>query len=359
MSCLGCASITRVSFVGKPDPISAIDLFAGAGGLSLGLRAAGFDVLAASEWDDDACDTFAKHHPSADIIRGDLGSPEALDQIRAYKGSVRVVVGGPPCQPWSTGGLRRGSEDPRNGFPLFRLVVKDLQPDAFIMENVAGVRRAAQRSYYDALINDLAALGYAVTTKEVNAADYGVPQNRRRVIAVGIRGRSFVFPEPTHGRDRAFPALVAGDVLRLGEVVGEPNTSIVTFAAHPDLRPNPYDGHLYNGGGRPIELSRPSPTLLASMGGNKTPWLDTGSVVPDYHANLVNGGAPRSGLVPGARRITVAEAALLQTFEIPERSGSGGVTFAGRRSSQYRQVGNAVPPRLAAVIGAAIARQLP
>lgn len=353
----GSASFTRVSF-GRPDPIPTIDIFAGAGGLSLGLRTAGFEVLAASEWDDDACDTFAKHHPSADIIRGDLGSPPAQERIRAYRGAIRVVVGGPPCQPWSTGGLRRGNDDPRNGFPLFLLTVRDLQPEAFVMENVAGVRRAAQRSYYQALIDDLQGLGYAVTIEEVNAADYGVPQNRRRVIAVGIRGSSFVFPEPTHGPGRALPHSVAGDVLRLGEIVGEPNTSIVTYAARPDLRPNPYDGHLYNGGGRPIELSRPSPTLLASMGGNKTPWLDTHGVVPDYRAHLLDDGAPRRGLVPGARRITVAEAALIQTFEIPERSGPNGVTFAGRRSSQYRQVGNAVPPQLAAVIGDALARQL-
>jgi DNA (cytosine-5)-methyltransferase 1 len=348
-----------MSFVGHPDLIPTIDLFAGVGGLSIGLREANFDVLAACEWDDDACDTFAKHHTATDLIRGDLGSPEALERIRAYRGTVRVVAGGPPCQPWSSGGLRRGGEDPRNGFPLFLKAVKDLQPDAFIMENVAGVRRAEQRSYYDAFIRDLEALGYSIALQEVNAADYGIPQNRRRVIAVGIRGRSFVFPVPTHGPGRDFEHVVAGDVLSVDQIIGEPNSSIVTFAMRPDLRPNPYDGHLFNGGGRPIQLSRPSPTLLASMGGNKTPWLDTQNVVPPYHAHLIRGGVPRKGLVPGARRITVAEAAVLQTFEIPERSASDGITFAGRRSSQYKQVGNAVPPRLAMVIGTALADQLP
>jgi DNA (cytosine-5)-methyltransferase 1 len=348
-----------MSFVGQPDLIPTIDLFAGAGGLSIGLREADFDVLAACEWDGDACDTFAKHHTSTELIRGDLGSPEAQEQVRGYRGRVRVVAGGPPCQPWSSGGLRRGSDDPRNGFPLFLSAVEDLQPDAFIMENVAGVRRAEQRSYYDELIRKLEALGYSIALQEVNAADYGVPQNRRRVIAVGIRGRAFVFPEPTHGLGRDFAHVVAGDVLRVDQLIGEPNSSIVTFAARPDLRPNPYDGHLFNGGGRPIQLTRPSPTLLASMGGNKTPWLDTHNVVPEYHTHLVEGGVPRDGLVPGARRITVAESALLQTFEIPERSASDGISFAGPRSSQYRQVGNAVPPRLATVIGIALATQLP
>lgn len=133
--------------------------------------------------------------------------------------------------------------------------------------------------------------------------------------------------------------------------MGHPNPSIVTYARRPDLRPNPYDGHVYNGGGRPIDLSKPAPTLLASMGGNKTPWIDTLGIVPEYHAHLVSGGAPRTGQVPGARRITVEEAALLQTFP-------PGMYFAGRRSSCYRQIGNAVPPLLAQAIGSGLLRQL-
>jgi DNA (cytosine-5)-methyltransferase 1 len=91
--------------------------------------------------------------------------------------------------------------------------------------------------------------------------------------------------------------------------------------------------------------------MLASMGGNKTPWLDTLGVVPAYHAHLVAGGPPRQGRVPGARRLTVEEAALLQTF--PARTA-----FVGRRTSQYRQIGNAVPPLLAEHLGLALRRQL-
>jgi DNA (cytosine-5)-methyltransferase 1 len=87
------------------------------------------------------------------------------------------------------------------------------------------------------------------------------------------------------------------------------------------------------------------------MGGNKTPWIDTLGIVPKYHKHLLSGGEPRVGRVPGARRITVEEASLLQTFP-------PGMQFAGRRSSRYRQIGNAVPPLLAQVIGSKVLGQL-
>lgn len=336
------------------EGVPTVDLFAGAGGLSLGFAAAGFDVAAAAEWDDDACDTFEKHHPLANVVRGDLGEPDSLAALGALKGSVRVVVGGPPCQPWSSGGKRLGPEDPRDGFPLFLRVLRLLGRDveAFVMENVSGIQRGSRREHYEALLSELRQLGFVVSPpKEVNAADYGVPQNRRRVIAVGLRGQTFKFPEPSHGPGRPSPWVTSGSVLSTRHTMGTENTAIVTYARFPDLRPSPYDGHVYNGGGRPIDLSRPAPTLLASMGGNKTPWLDTMGIAPEYHAALMAGLPPRSGLVPGARRITVEEAALLQTF--PE-----GLEFAGRKSSQYRQVGNAVPPLLAHVVGAALREQL-
>jgi DNA (cytosine-5)-methyltransferase 1 len=127
--------------------------------------------------------------------------------------------------------------------------------------------------------------------------------------------------------------------------LGEPNESAVTYARTPDLRPSPWDGHLFNGGGRPINPNGLAPTLLASMGGNKTPWVDAAEIVPAYHQHLKQGGAARAGAVAGARRITVDEAALLQGFP-------ASMQWHGKRSSQYRQIGNAVPVRLAeAVVG--------
>jgi DNA (cytosine-5)-methyltransferase 1 len=324
---------------------AVFDVFAGAGGMSLGFAAAGYTVVAAAEWDRDACATFAKAHPGATVFDGDAGMLPRRT-LQSLRGDVDVVIGGPPCQPWSGGGKRLGAADPRNGWPAFLRVLADVRPVAFVAENVAGLASAARRSYLDALLAQVRDLGFATNARLVDAAVHGVPQTRRRLFMVGRRGRrgNFEWPAPSP-RGRA-----AGDCVR-ATPYGEPNRSIVTYARHPDLRPDPYHGHLFNGGGRPIDLTRPAPTLLASMGGNKTPWVDTRSVVPAYHRHLAAGGAPRNGVVVGARRITVEEAARLQTF-------ADDVQFVGSRASCYRQIGNAVPPQLAHVIAEALTTSL-
>jgi DNA (cytosine-5)-methyltransferase 1 len=319
--------------------VPVLDIFAGAGGLSIGLERAGFTVAAAAEWDRDACETYAGAHPRADVLEGDV----AAMSFRRWRGQVEVLAGGPPCQPWSTGGKRLGAGDARNGWPSFIRALREISPRAFLAENVAGLAAASRRGHLQALLSELAGLGFGVGWAIVNAADHGVAQNRSRLLIVGVRGGRFEFPVPRFGPLAARPWRRAGELLG-AEPVGTANPATVTFARHPDLRPSPYDGHVFNGGGRPIDLDRPAPTLLASMGGNKTPWVDVAGVVPGYHAHLRAGGAPRAGRVPGARRITVEEAALLQSFP-------PGLRVAGKRSSRYRQVGNAVPPLLAQAVG--------
>jgi DNA (cytosine-5)-methyltransferase 1 len=350
------------------SPFTTIDLFAGAGGLSLGFERAGFAPVGAVELDADAAATYR-----GTVGRPGRGAPEVVQHdicgvdFTAFRG-VDAVIGGPPCQPWSLGGLRRGHADPRDGIPQFARAVHEAAPAVFVMENVAGLVRGAARSAFDRILavlggrrplSDLmgegvmpgARLDYQVTARVLDAADLGVPQSRRRLFVVGVRpGVDFAWPAATHGPGGPLPHRRAGDVVG-PEPFGEPNRAIVTYAGRPSLRPDPYQGQVYNGGGRPIDPGRPAPTLLASMGGNKTPWVDTRGVVPGYHAHLRAGGAPRAGRVPGARRITVAEAAALQTFP-------AGTAFCGPRSSQYRQVGNAVPPALAAAVAARLAAAL-
>jgi DNA (cytosine-5)-methyltransferase 1 len=339
------AELWTASEAGSIGP--AIDLFAGCGGLSIGLGRAGFSIEAAVEIEADACATFARIHSGAELFDGDIASVD----FRAFRGAVRLVGAGVPCQPFSSGGKRLAAADPRDGFPQLLRAVREVRPEAVLIENVAGLARGSRRRYFASIIHALEDIGFTVVWELLNAANFGAPQKRLRLFLVGLRGRKFRFPEPTHGPGRPQSWVRAGSVIGVDTLVGEPNTSIVTYARKPDIRPSPYDGHVFNGGGRPIDLAKPSHTILASAGGNKTHWIDTLGVVPAYHARLLAGEPPLEGEVPGARRITVAESALLQTFP-------PGMTFAGARSSQYTQVGNAVPPLLAEVLGWELAEQL-
>ena len=235
--------------------------------------------------------------------------------------------------------------------PAFLAAIETVQPDAVFMENVPGLVVASRIHYLYGVLNSLRKLGYVPAWRVVNASQYGVPQNRRRLIVVGLKGRSFWFPRPTHGTDAPKPLIPASSVLSLKRPLGEAPACPVVYAKYPDLRPSPYAGHIYNGGGRPIDLSRPCPTILASAGGYKTHWVDTENIAPKYHEHLFGGGAPWEGEVPGARRLTVEESALLQTFP-------PSLTFAGRRSAQYTQIGDAVPPMLAEHLGRALVAQM-
>jgi DNA (cytosine-5)-methyltransferase 1 len=318
---------------------TAIDLFAGAGGLSLGLHAGGIKSVMAVEIVADAANTYQGIFPDVEVCREDI---RAVD-FKRWRG-VDVVAGGPPCQPFSIGGLRRGRSDQRDFLPEFVRAVLEVRPRAFLMENVPGL--ASFGPYLETVLAPLRDLYRIAQPQVINAADFGVPQQRRRLIIVGSRdGFDFTLRPSAPGQQ-----MPAGSVLT-AEPRGEPNPSKIVFAKRPDLRPNPYHGHLFNGGGRAIDLGKPSPTMLAAAGGNKTHFLDLEGFIPAYHRHLRLGGAPYVGELPGARRITVLESAALQSF--PE-----GVRFAGSRSSQYRQVGNAVPPRLAQAISEALLEQV-
>lgn len=318
---------------------TTIDLFSGAGGLSFGLEAAGFSSVFAVEIMPDAAETYRTHFPNATVHQGDV---RAVD-FKAFDG-VDLVAGGPPCQPFSVGGLRKGREDLRDFLPEFVRAVLEVRPRAFVMENVPGLAKFDQ--YLRQVLAPLEGLYAIGEPTVVNTADYGVPQSRRRLLIIGTRD-GVPFRLPSGNPSKALPA---GAVLRSAPF-GEPNTSKIVFAKQPDLRPNPYHGHLFNGGGRAIDLDKPAPTILAAAGGNKTHFLDLHNLIPEYHRHLRMGGKPQTGELPGARRITVEESALLQSFP-------SWVRFAGGRSSQYQQIGNAVPPLLAQVIGEALNEQV-
>jgi DNA (cytosine-5)-methyltransferase 1 len=326
--------------------VPTIDLFAGAGGLTLGLKRAGFQPVCAVEIEPSRVATFVRHTRGADVLVGDIRKI----QFGHYRGKVDLVSGGPPCQPFSSGGLRRSLDDERNMIPHFVRTVRSVRPIAFLMENVPGLAAGDRRDYLKSVLMEFENAGYHISWRILNAADFGVPQKRRRLFVVGMRHRRFVFPQPTHGPGRKHPHVAVRDVLPSHQI-GEPNSSRVFYAKCPDIRPSPFDGHIFNGGGRPIDRTQPCHTILASAGGNKTHFFDELGLVPAYHRRLMRGGKPKSGALPGTRRLTVLESAIIQTF--PEDT-----VFVGTRSAQYRQVGDAVPPLLATAIGRAIASQL-
>lgn len=321
-----------------------IDLFCGAGGLSIGLEAAGLNCVAAVEMNRDACETFSLFHRSATVH----DMPIQQVDFSKYAG-IPLLVGGPPCQPFSAGGKGLASGDTRDMIPQFVRAVQEARPAVFLMENVPGLAGPTHRGYLEHSLARLSKLGYQLTVDVLNAAEYGVPQKRKRLIVVGIRdgGSVFTMPAPTHGPRGRKALVTAGAALANVTASTFLNESKVTFAKRPDLRPSPYDGHLFNGGGRAIDLSAPSHTILASAGGNKTHFLDLGNEVPAYHEHLMKGGNPRIGSLKGGRRLSVEESAALQTF--PKS-----MKFAGSRSSKYAQIGNAVPPRLGKVLGSAL-----
>jgi DNA (cytosine-5)-methyltransferase 1 len=326
--------------------MKAIDLFSGPGGMTIGMKRAGIVPIASVEKRKDAVDTYSAHTPEADHYCEDIRNIS----FSKYKSKVEVVFGGPPCQPFSIGGLRKGTKDARNMMPAYLKVIEEVQPRVFIIENVPGLATKSRRAYLGELLSDLSNLGYKVSWQVLLAADYGVPQKRRRLFVIGMRDHLFWFPKPTYGPLTDQSHVPSSAVISIEASNGLPPNSPVVYAKYPDLRKSPYAGHIYNGGGRPIDLNSPCHTILASAGGDKTHWIDTQNIAPLYNKHLWDGGEPWKGEVPGARRMTIKESALVQTF--PEE-----MEFAGKPSSQYTQVGDAVPPLLAQVMGTSLVEQ--
>lgn len=338
--------------------MKAVSLFTGAGGLDLGFSRAGFTTAVACEMNRDACATY-RTNIGPDLFEGDVR--DLLPTL--HSGAAEAVIGGPPCQGLSIAG-KMDPLDPRSTLiDSYFDAVEKVDPQVFVMENVDalltmkkwGPRLSAVRAR-------AGALGYGVYCCVLNAADFGVPQSRRRFFAVGGKGMSdeevasVVRGVVERCRTRPVAAI---EVLRhLGPQGTErnPTTSraIVTFSKNPVMRPTAYAGMLFNGAGRPIDPSRPSPTITASAGGNKTHLVDEEQVFgsgrsfsEEYHAHLTKGGAPGGVSIPATlRRMTIEESRAFQTF--PE-----GFRFSGPTSAQYRQIGNAVPAGLAFVVAKA------
>jgi len=173
-----------------------IDLFAGCGGLALGFESQGFETIG-YEMNADCCLTYNKNM-KGECIQTLLTTETEFPQ-------AKVLIGGPPCQPFSVGGNQKGHEDSRNGFPVFLSAVKKIMPEIWMFENVRGLL-FRNKWYLDEIIQEMEKLGYTVEYRLLNVVNYEVPQNRERVIVVGHKG-NYKFPEPFNYKITAGEAL--------------------------------------------------------------------------------------------------------------------------------------------------------
>jgi DNA (cytosine-5)-methyltransferase 1 len=385
----------------------AVELFAGAGGLGMGVSLAGFESLAVVEWNKWACDTVRENQRRAyplvahwPLHEGDV---RAVDWS-AIPQDIELLAGGPPCQPFSMGGKHQAHQDTRDMFPATVQIVRKLRPKAFIIENVKGLTRSTFTNYYEYIRLQLEfpelprngseawfdhlrrlqaekssgrmhgkALTYNVLPTLVNAADYGVPQKRERVFIVGFRadlGIDWQFPKATHSEDSLLHAQwISGDYWERHNISQR-------------QRPSPTDRQLSRVEKLRGGLFAPSAmawrTVRDAISDLPDPQSRQAKNIPDHHfqdgarAYVGHTGSPldlpaktiKAGDhgVPGGenmlvrhdgsvRYFTARETARIQTF--PD-----GYVFHGSWSETMRQLGNAVPVALGHLVAASVSEAI-
>jgi len=347
--------------------ITAVSLFTGAGGMDVGFERAGVKTIFANELMKEAAETYNANHSGDVMVNDDINN--VIDLLENFAG-VDIVFGGPPCQGFSVAG-KMDPEDERSRLIFtFLDVVEKVQPKAFVMENVKALGvlekwEPIRKKYLERAQR----LGYNCVPIILNATEYGVSQKRERVFFIGIKGDGNPFFE-YHMRDlivqQKQKAPAVKELLKsLGRAGTErnPDTCVakITFATRPIMRKSPYAGMYFNGQGRPIDIDGYANTLPASMGGNKTPFIDEEYLygeaksdwVVEYHKELLKGTTiPEFKEAPDRlRRITIKEAARIQSF--PDD-----YIFCGNKGKIYTQIGNAVPCKLAEVVAKAVIKYM-
>lgn len=213
---------------------TVVDLFAGVGGLSYGFsRNDSFEIILANEMQKDIAKAYTLNHPSVNMLQGDIKdlSENVLRQAIGNR-TVDVVVGGPPCQSYSTLGKRQ-MDARANLFMEYKRVLRILHPRAFLFENVKGILSMDKGALFEHVRKEFEDIGYSLQYKILNAVDYGVPQLRERVILVGFLGDNpFQYPEPTHG-EGLLPYVTLQDALKDLPALSCGKESTV-YAAPPD-----------------------------------------------------------------------------------------------------------------------------
>lgn len=299
--------IDRLLTPNKTEEGIVLDLFAGCGGLSLGFEAAGFTTIG-YEMVSEASDSYNSNlNGTCHNVKLEVGFNYPNDE------RVIAIIGGPPCQPFSRFGCQKGLEDSRDGFPIFVDAVRRLNPDLFLFENVANII-GRHKWYLDLITKELEKLGYIVEYKVLNAVNYGVPQNRERLICVGHRS-IFSFPKAEVTKITVADAI--GDTMH-SEL---PIDKILTPRQDEYIAEYEKKSHCINP--RDLYPHKPARTITCRN--------LAGATSDMQRVRLPDGRR---------RRITVREASRLQSF--PDW-----FKFVGGESKQFYQIGNAVPPLMA------------
>ena len=288
-----------------------LDLFAGCGGLSLGFEAAGFKTIG-YEMVESAAETYNKNlkgHCEQTMLSVGYDYPRA-----------DIVIGGPPCQPFSVRGKQMGMKDARDGFPIFIDAIARLQPKVFLCENVRNLMYS-HKWYLDLIVDELRKLGYIVEFKCVNAVNYGVPQNRERIIIVGHRSK-FTFPKMSQKK------------VTVGDAIGDTMNQVIEgchfLTPQQDAYIAEYERKSDCINPRDLYADRPARTITCRN--------LAGATSDMQRVKLPDGRR---------RRIVQREAARLQSF--PDW-----FEFCGNETQQFTQIGNAVPPLLAYQLALAV-----
>ncbi len=343
--------------------LNVLDLFCGAGGLSYGFECAGFDILLGIDNDAKALETFELNHKGSKSICGDITQITYEDHIKPLLDGkqIDVIIGGPPCQGMSLSGPRK-FDDPRNKLYLSYIrLVKEIQPKAFVIENVPGLVGLFGGQIKDSIIEKFTEMGYHIEYQILCSADYGVPQSRKRVVFVGTKVGSFEYPAINPNVVTCSMAL--SDLPALEDELGEEVSEYATLpqnhyqqlmrrrsdvvlnhvaASHSDkvkkiiaLVP---DGGNYKNLPEEYRKSRNFHVAWTRFASNKpAPTIDTGH---RHHFHYKYNRVP-----------TVRECARLQSFPDDFK-------FLGNKTQQFRQVGNAVPPLMAQAIAEQVKKML-
>lgn len=348
------------------------DLFCGCGGFTQGFKQAGFNPCLGIDMWKDATVTYQFNFPECSIINEDItkiSSEDLLVKAKLNSGEVDVIIGGPPCQGFSISG-KRMIDDPRNVlYKSFVQIVSDIKPKIFVMENVPGLVSMANGTVRDSVIEDFTNIGYNVAWKILSADDYGVPQHRRRVFFVGLNRRifgeeKFVFPKETNINNKITCFDAISDLDFIADDVALPEEIDYQLPAQNDYQRMMRKGSecvwnhvatLHNAktkqiismvpdGGNYLDLpkelwnTRKVHIAWTRMDSRKPCFtIDTGH---NHHFHYKENRVP-----------TVRESARIQSF--PDT-----FKFLGIKTSQLKQVGNAVPPLLAQAIALQIKKYL-